>query len=377
MAKNINDRITQGKLTKRTYRIFDLVKGEKNFLILIAALFMLCAVVSPFYEVAMWVGFAIAGYSAIANDSIQTIGTFIASNSEKKWWYLWLFMGLIFVGTVTYSWVVYDGDVSYLRLSAKGFNEQPADFTFLHLAAPVFLLILTRLRMPVSTTFLILSTFATTSDAILGVLEKSIVGYILAFIAAIVVWFGINSLVKYRFKGKPAGWWLPVQWATSGLLWFTWLAQDMANIAVYLPRELSTGQFIAFAGYIFFGLGILFYLKGDKIQSVVSEKAGITDIRAATIVDFIYAILLLYFKGVSTIPMSTTWVFIGLLGGRELAISWTKRRNKKKIKNTKRALRMIGRDLLFALIGLLVSVILALAINMQVRSDVFETLFGE
>ena len=32
------------------------------------------------------VGFALAGYSVIANDSIQTLGTFIAS---KKWfaWY--------------------------------------------------------------------------------------------------------------------------------------------------------------------------------------------------------------------------------------------------------------------------------------------------
>jgi hypothetical protein len=375
MAKNVNDRITQAKLSRRTYHIFDLVKGEKNFLMLIASLFILCALVTPYYEVAMWVGFAIAGYSAIANDSIQTIGTFIASNSERKWWYLWLFMGLIFVGTVTYSWLMYDGDVSYQRLTSKGFNTQPESFTFLHLAAPVFLLILTRLRMPVSTTFLILSTFSTSSSAILGVLGKSIVGYIIAFVLAILVWFVISSFVKYRFKGKPAKWWLPVQWMTSGALWFTWLSQDMANIAVYLPRSLSTTQFLVFTGYIFFGLGILFYLKGDKIQSVVSEKAGVADIRAATIVDFIYAALLLYFKGISTIPMSTTWVFIGLLGGRELAISWTKKRRKKKAKSVKRAVTMISRDMLFALIGLLISIILALAINAEVREEVFDIIF--
>lgn len=375
MAKNINDRITPRKLTKRTYQIFDLAKEEGNFLILIAALFLLCALASPFPEVAMWVGFAIAGYSAIANDSIQTIGTFIASNSERKWWYLWLFMGIIFLATVTYSWVVYDGDVSYQRLTSKGFNEAPSSFTFLHLAAPVFLLILTRLRMPVSTTFLILSAFSTSSGAILGVLGKSMTGYIIAFISAIVIWFVISTFIKYKFKGKPAKWWLPVQWVVSGALWYTWLAQDMANIAVYLPRSLTLGQFIAFASYIFFGLGILFYLKGDKIQSVVSEKAGITDIRAATIVDFIYAVLLFYFKGLSNIPMSTTWVFLGLLGGRELAISIAKKRNKKKVRSTKRALRMIGKDLLYALIGLLVAIILALAINAEVRQEIFDTLF--
>lgn len=374
MAKNINERITQEKLSKRTYQIFDLVKGEKNFLALIAALFLVCALASPFPQVAMWVGFAIAGYSAIANDSIQTIGTFIASNSEKKWWYLWLFMGLIFVATVTYSWVVYDGDVSYQRLASKGFETAPESFSFLHLAAPVFLLILTRLRMPVSTTFLILSTFSTSSSAILGVLGKSMIGYVIAFVSAIVVWYIISSFVKYKFKGKPAKWWMPVQWITSGALWYTWLAQDMANIAVFLPRDLSTSQFIAFTAYIFFGLGILFYLKGDKIQSVVSEKAGITDIRAATIVDFIYALLLFYFKGLSNVPMSTTWVFIGLLGGRELAISISKKRNKKKAKSARRAFRMIGKDLLFALIGLLVAVILALAINAEVREEVLEVL---
>ena len=42
-------------------------------------------------QIAMWLGFVFAGYSAISNDSIQTIGTFIASNSNKPWWLLWLY----------------------------------------------------------------------------------------------------------------------------------------------------------------------------------------------------------------------------------------------------------------------------------------------
>lgn len=373
MAKNINQRITWEKLSRRPLQIFTIVKEERNFLILIAVLFIVCAFATPFPHIAMWVGFAIAGYSTIANDSIQTIGTFIASNAERRWYYLWLFMGLIFVATMTYSWLVFDGDVSYQRLSSKGFNQAPESFSFLQLAAPIFLLILTRLRMPVSTTFLILSAFSTSADAILGILSKSMVGYGIAFIAAIIVWFGVSKISANLFKGKPASWWLPVQWVTSGALWYTWLAQDAANIAIYLPRSLSLGQFIAFVSFIFFGLGILFYLRGDKIQSVVSEKAGITDIRAATIVDFIYAILLFYFKGLSTIPMSTTWVFIGLLGGRELAISINKRRKKKMYRSTKRAIRMIFKDLVYALIGLLVAVILALAINADVRQQVFDS----
>ena len=31
----------------------------------------------------MWVGFLLAAYSVIANDSVQTLGTWIASNSER------------------------------------------------------------------------------------------------------------------------------------------------------------------------------------------------------------------------------------------------------------------------------------------------------
>ena len=34
----------------------------------------------------MAVGFILAGYAVIANDSVQTLGTWIASNSEKFNW---------------------------------------------------------------------------------------------------------------------------------------------------------------------------------------------------------------------------------------------------------------------------------------------------
>ena len=81
--------------------------------------------------------------------------------------------------------------------------------------------------------------------------------------------------------------------------------------------DLSLDQFLVVSSFIFFGLGLLFYLRGDRIQKIVTEKTDIIDVRAATVVDFIYACLLYYLKVISTIPISTTWVFIGLLGGRE------------------------------------------------------------
>jgi len=99
----------------------------------------------------------------------------------------------------------------------------------------------------------------------------------------------------------------------------------------------------------------------------------VTDVRAATIVDFVYAIILFYFKIASNIPMSTTWVFIGLLGGRELAIALAKSRKlKKRRARLVRAYRLARKDVIKAGIGLLVSLVLALIINDGVRKEVFD-----
>lgn len=370
MANKVTKKISQAKLSKTAYQLFDITRKESVFIALIAILFFIAGAVSPYPHIAMWFGFAMAGYSAIANDSIQTIGTFISSNSKRKWWYLWLFMGGIFLVTVSYSWIVHDGDVSYQRLASKGFSEAPASFSFLQLSAPIILLILTRMRMPVSTSILLLSVFSTQGTAIVDVLAKSLSGYFLAFVIAIIVWFLVARFLKKYIKGKPGPYWIYFQWITSGFLWATWIMQDAANIAVFLPRSLSLEQFIGFSSFIFFGLGLLFYLKGDKIQGIVNEKSGVTDVRAATLVDLVYAIILFYFKQVNNIPMSTTWVFIGLLGGRELAISWSKKRAKKRKKSFKKSLRMISRDALYAAIGLIISLLLAFAINTDLRDSI-------
>lgn len=353
------------------YTIF---REERTFLALIGIFFFTAGVTFPNAEIAKWVGFALAGYSAIANDSIQTIGTFIASNEDKKWWVLWLFIGGIFLVTVSFSWYVYEGDVSYQRLASKGFAEAPTSFTFLQIAAPIFLLLLTRMRMPVSTTFLLLSCFAADASAIGSVLTKSLSGYLVAFVAAIVVWIALSRIIKKFVTGEPKPYWTVFQWITSGSLWAVWIMQDAANIAVYLPRSLSIGQFAVFALYIFFGLGILFYLRGDKIQKVVTEKSDVRDIRSATIIDFVYAAILYYFKIKSQIPMSTTWVFIGLLAGREIAMTFTDARGKGKPLKT--SLKLIGKDAGYAMIGLAVSIALAIAINPEIDDEIFHYFFG-
>ncbi|PWN08034.1 hypothetical protein DDZ15_01545 [Rhodohalobacter mucosus] len=351
-----------------------LIRSERRFLLMIGLFFIVAGLTYQTPQIAMWIGFFFAAYSAIANDSIQTIGTFLASNAKTSWWILWLFIGGIFVITVSYSWIVYDGDVSYQRLTSKGFSEAPDEFKFLQVAAPLFLLILTRLRMPVSTTFLLLSAFATTPEGIVQMLTKSVSGYLVAFIVAIVVWLSLNRLMVKWFKGNPHPVWRPLQWVISGALWAVWLMQDAANIAVYLPRSLSVNGFLMFTGFVFFGLGLLFYLRGDKIQRIVTEKSDVADVRSATVIDGVYAVILWYFKTISVVPMSTTWVFIGLLAGREIAMSITDMGGKGR--PYRHTYRLIVKDLTYAIIGLIISIALAIAINPVILDELLKVISG-
>jgi hypothetical protein len=228
--------------------------------------------------------------------------------------------------------------------------------------------------MPVSTTFILLTSFATAPAAIGKVLAKSMSGYILAFFLGVVVFLSISKLAKKYFVGEAKFGWSIAQWVTSGTLWSVWLMQDAANIAVYLPRDMSFGVFMGFAMVVFIGLGLLFYYKGGRIQKIVTEKSVITDVRFATIVDFIYCIILFYFKLYSSVPMSTTWVFIGLLGGREVAMAIRKTGEHSLLHSVK----LLLKDFSFAMIGLFISIAIAIGVNDQLSlASMMETIPSE
>lgn len=344
---------------------------ERMFIFFIGFAFMVAGGTYQMPEIARWVGFLLASYAAVANDSIQTIGTFIASNKKKPWWVLWLFIGGIFLATMGYSWFAHNGDVTYERLASKGFDTTPTNFSFLQVAAPIFLLILTRMKMPVSTTLLLLTSFSTEAKSIGKVLSKSFTGYFLAFGIAIVVWMVFSKIFDKWFKGEAHPMWRVGQWMTTGLLWSVWLMQDAANIAVYLPRQLSFVEFLGFVLPVFLGLGILFKTGGEKVQEIVEEKSQVVDVRAATMIDLIYAGILFYFKLHSKIPMSTTWVFLGLIGGREIAMSLRHTSGR----GWMTASKMMAKDTGLALVGLAVSLLLAVAVN-DAMQEAFFSYFG-
>ena len=312
----------------------------------------------------MVVGFTLAAYSVVANDSVQTLGTWLASNSDQPgntepsfhWRTLWLSASAVLLFTLWYGWYINGGDISFGRLNKIPFQE----VQWYHACAPAILLLLTRVGVPVSTSFLVLSAFASTF-ILEKMLVKSIMGYALAAIVAYVVWMVIERIIDEKANKVPAKhkpFWRVGQWCTTGFLWYTWLSHDMANIAVFLPRALSV-EWMMFISFIFVAfLGYTFYERGGKIQKVVLEKTGTRYVRSATLIDLVYAFILLFFKQYNDIPMSTTWVFVGLLCGRELAISTLMQNYKFKY-----VFPIIGRDFLKMMLGLIVSVGIVLAIH--------------
>jgi len=314
-------------------------------------------------EVFMVLGFVVAAYSIVANDSIQTLGTFISSNHRRPWWTLWLFASGILTAVLLYGWVKSGGglgtggDPAYGRLDKFPFT---GDYTLLVVIPPLALLLLTRYGYPVSTTFLILTFFEPKN--LQSMLTKSVIGYIVAFAAGFLVFLLITKLSKE--KDLPPDdvapgpeYWVVLQWLATGFLWSQWLIQDLANIFIYLPRPLELGWLIFSLVVMILMQGLIFRGRGGKIQKIVTSKAQTSNIKAATLIDFVYAIVILIFKEWSNMPMSTTWVFLGLLGGREFALALTL--HTKKIKKVR---KNVAKDLIKALVGLAVSVILAWAL---------------
>ena len=133
----------------------------------------------------------------------------------------------------------------------------------------------------------------------------------------------------------------------------------MANIAVFLPRELGVDLMLMISVVFVAGLFWMFKERGGKIQSIVLEKHNTRYVRSATLIDLFYWLCLYFFKEMNDIPMSTTWVFVGMLAGRELAIATFTGKMK-----TKAVFPLVARDFQKMMIGLGASVALVLSIHL-------------
>lgn len=331
----------------------------------------------------MWLGFTLAAYSVVGNDVIQTLGTFLTSNEKDvKWYYLFAFASIILTAVLILGFL--NNDIAYGRL--EKFEEIPV-YKWYHIVPPIVLLVITRYGIPVSTTFMILTLFSLSDipndlsvmvsnifDAktnLGGMVQKSVMGYVVAFFVALIGYFSILSFTEQYFLRKKMNsgsemFWKIAQAGSTAFLWSQWLVQDLANIYVYINngKNLTALQFLFTLIILNVMMLFIFYQRGGKVQDVVRKKRNTADIRAATFIDVIYGMILYVFKddyfGLwgGKIPMSTTWVFVGLLAGREIALQVMSHKTL-----PKKITKMLYLDLGKIFFGLVVSVILVICIK--------------
>lgn len=323
------------------------------------------------------IGFLFAAYAVVGNDALQTLGTFINSSRRLHWTVLFGFAAVIMVVVFVYGYISSGGDPAFDRLNK--FSVDNGDGTFggpvihwYHILPPLTLLVLTRFGIPVSTTFMVLTIFATTYN-LQSMLTKSILGYIVAFVAGGVVYAILAPTIERYFlktRGSQHAFiWVVLQWLTTAYLWGVWLMQDFANIFIFLPLKYTQnaeGGFdvylapvYAYGGLAAIGvlLALTFANAGGPVQKILQTKTSVTDIRSATIIDFMFATILFFFKEMNNIPMSTTWVFLGLIAGREIAFTILD-----KVRPVGDTAMIVFKDAGKALMGLGISVVLAVGL---------------
>ena len=315
----------------------------------------------------MIIGFLLACFSVVANDSLQTLGTYISSNRQRTP----KSVQMIFVCCITsivlfLGWYLHQGEPAWGRLDSFPVPER---FTWAYIIPPIAVLALTAWGAPVSTSFLVLSSFV--PENIGRLLGSAISGYVMAFFLGLTAWgFGIWLLERWIFRRNQDSQeiskiWFVIQWFSTGFLWSMWLVQDMANIFVYLPRNLNFISMGVCTLILCVALCMLIVIGGGPIQAVLRSKTNTSDLRSATLIDFMFGLCLLFKAFLSSFPLSTTWVFLGLLAGRELALRIRELEQKNIFTNQMYGSlsNVIGSDLGKASVGLIVSLVIALGIQ--------------
>ena len=195
---------------------------------------------SHFYMIA---GFLLSMYSCVANDIIQTLGTFLSANKKTPFIYLWIFSAAIMIITIVTGWALNNGDMSFGLLNSIPFNP---NMSWIYLLPPIALWVLTKYGVPVASTFLILSVFSISNmDVFVSILVKSILGYVIAFFAAIIIYNILaRPLERYFYytqkrsgNNKISKWWMAAKWFSTAFIWSQWLMQILQNFLFICQEE--------------------------------------------------------------------------------------------------------------------------------------------
>ena len=300
-----------------------------------------------------WIITSLVTYNVVFNNSIQTIGLFIASNKNKGIFYNLLFFSSIFVFTVLLSWFLTDREVHYHLLDTINYSRIGLQFLLL----PILLSFLTKKQVPLSATFLIIPLFAD-SSTISSMVNKTTVSYFLSLIGSLIIYKFLYTKYKNLLvdeKSDTGKIWIVAEYVSTGILWFSWLTVSLCNFVIFLPRKFDIIDLILFSIVGIITLYCILISNGGEIQKIIDQKSDVKNIKTTVIFNSLFAFALLFIQHMDNIPITSTWMFLGILAGRELAISVTTKRLAGE--KYRLCLAKIWKDLRLAIIGIVLSLL--------------------
>lgn len=309
-----------------------------------------------------WLIVAFTTYNIMFNNSIQTIGLFIASNGDKKTIPNLIFFSSIFVLSILVSWFLTSKEVHYHLLDSINYEEDYINVLFIFL--PILLYFFTKKRIPVSATFLVIPLFAN-KNTIESMINKTSVSYFLSLITSLVVYNLLYKKYKNVIsneKENTSKTWLMAEYVSTGVLWFSWLTVSLCNFVVFLPREFLIYDLLLLSIIGIITIYCILVSNGGEIQKIITQKSDVKNIKTAVIFNTLFSFMLLFIQHINNVPITSTWMFLGVLAGREIAISLNTFHLNGALKY-KNCLLKIWRDLSSAILGIILSLIFVYIFN--------------
>lgn len=300
-------------------------------------------------------------YNVMANNFIQTLGTFNVSNKYTKKWKIFLYLVMIFIVYFIYTWLRHDGNI---RKGSLRYIEYKESFSYSILLLPILVATFNHFRIPISVTFLSIPLFIS-GDVIKTMVIKAFINYFLAFAISFIFWNILYVEFKKILKNKNNHqFWMIIEYISIGILWCCWLNTCVSSFMVFLPPKLDLKHLILLliVGSVVISI-ITIFRPNDKMEQIIEEKTDVKNIMSSVLFNILHSVVLLLLKLNSEVPIPTSWIFTGLLDGRELGIV-TKKSNSFSDSKYKLCLKKITRDLCFNTIGIIISLLFVKIIKM-------------
>lgn len=333
-------------------KIQDLNCFLKNKIILFLLLTILILFVAQ-GDYFAWILTILTTYHIMANNAVQIIGMFVASNDKKDKLKIWLLLSFIFVLTVLISWLFFDKQLHFSLLNSIQYNE---NLSILLIFLPIILYFFTKKNIPISATFLIIPIFSN-NNTLQSMVVKTLISYFLSFTISFIFWYFLY--IKYKNfidieKNNNKNRWIIIEYLSTAMLLGIWLVTSTCTFTIFLPRVFTIKYLILFIIVGIFSILVILYNDNTTIKKIIGNKSDI-NYKSGAIFNILFAMIMLSVQYISKIPITSTWVFLGVLAGRELAIAGSKKNNNSL--NIIQSLKNDLSDLYSAILGIIFSLV--------------------